>query len=107
MGSKRLSVIPVAIANVFERKSFNVHIKAEIDGENLKFTITDSGQPFDPTAQEEIDISLPAEQRPIGGLGIHLMRHYMDQVHYKRLDGLNVLTLLKQIKTTTDKDQEK
>ena len=101
-----------AVVNVMnyaypEGEKGDVHIKAEIDGENLKFTITDSGQPFDPTAQEEIDISLPAEQRPIGGLGIHLMRHYMDQVHYKRLDGLNVLTLLKQIKTTTDKDQEK
>jgi sigma-B regulation protein RsbU (phosphoserine phosphatase) len=61
------------------------------------FTITDSGIPFDPTQQEEADTSLSAEERPIGGLGIFLVRQLMDEVRYERIDDKNVLTLIKQI----------
>ena len=59
------------------------------------FTITDSGVPFDPTQQAEADITLPAEKRKLGGLGIHLVRQIMDEIHYRREEGRNVLTLLK------------
>ena len=61
------------------------------------FTITDSGIPFDPTQQAEADTSLSAEERPIGGLGIFLVRQLMDEVRYERIDDKNVLTLIKQI----------
>jgi sigma-B regulation protein RsbU (phosphoserine phosphatase) len=63
----------------------------------LTFTISDSGIPFDPTAREEVDTSLSAEERPIGGLGIHLVRQIMDEVHYERIDDKNILTLIKRI----------
>ena len=63
----------------------------------LIFTITDSGIPFDPTKHEEVDISLPAEERRIGGLGIHLVRQLMDDIHYRREEDKNVLTLIKKI----------
>jgi sigma-B regulation protein RsbU (phosphoserine phosphatase) len=63
----------------------------------LIFTITDSGIPFDPTKKEEADISLSAEEREIGGLGIHLVRQIMDEVLYERKDDKNVLTLIKNI----------
>ena len=61
------------------------------------FTITDSGIPFDPTQQKEADITLSAEERQIGGLGIHLVRQIMDEVQYERVDDKNVLTLVKHI----------
>ena len=63
----------------------------------LKFTIIDSGKPFDPTIQAEIDTTLSAKERKIGGLGIHLMRQNMDSINYERMDNLNVLTLRKSL----------
>ncbi len=74
-----------------------VDIEAVANDERLKFTIIDSGIPFDPTARPEVDINAPAEERPIGGLGIHLIRHYMDSMNYNRMDGKNILTLRKKI----------
>jgi len=67
------------------------------DGEHIIFTITDTGIPFDPTQQKEADITLSAEERAIGGLGIHLVRQIMDRVVYRREEDKNVLTLIKKI----------
>ena len=74
-----------------------VSIKAESNDVRLKFTIIDSGKPFDPTAQKEVDTSLSVEERGIGGLGIHLFRQIMDSINYERIDGQNILTLRKKI----------
>jgi serine phosphatase RsbU (regulator of sigma subunit)/anti-sigma regulatory factor (Ser/Thr protein kinase) len=63
----------------------------------LIFTISDSGVPFDPTQQAEVDITLPAEERKLGGLGIHLVRQLMDEIHYRREEDKNVLTLIKKL----------
>ena len=65
------------------------------NGKQLIFTISDSGIPFDPTAAPEADTTLSAEERQIGGLGIHLVRQLMDEVHYERIDDKNILTLVK------------
>jgi anti-sigma regulatory factor (Ser/Thr protein kinase) len=53
--------------------------------------------PFDPTSQVEADTSLSVEDRPIGGLGIYLVRQLMDSINYERIDGKNVLTLIKKL----------
>ena len=74
-----------------------VQIEATADKEWLHFIITDNGQPFDPTKQAEADTTLSVEKRSIGGLGIHLMRRYMDSIHYERLGNRNILTLRKRI----------
>ncbi len=63
----------------------------------LYFTITDDGIPFDPTQREEADITLSAEKRPIGGLGIYMLRQIMDEVSYERNNNKNILTLSKQL----------
>ena len=65
--------------------------------DKLVFTITDSGIPFDPTQQEEPDVTQSAEERPIGGLGIFLVKQIMNEVHYERKDGKNILTLVKEM----------
>ena len=77
---------------------FVEYTEAESDkGKKLIFTISDSGIPFDPTQKAEVDTSLPAEEREIGGLGIHLVRQLMDEVRYDRDEGKNILTLVKNI----------
>ena len=72
-------------------------IEAASNDVRLKFTIIDCGKPFDPTVQDEVDTTLPAEERRIGGLGIHIVRQMMDSINYERMDNLNVLTLRKKL----------
>lgn len=64
---------------------------------DLVLTIEDGGLPFDPTQVAEADTTLSAEERPIGGLGIFLVRQLMDTVAYQRVEGKNRLTLMKRI----------
>ena len=74
-----------------------ITIMAQCDSHNLVFTITDKGKEFDPTQVEEADITLSAEDREIGGLGIYIVKNIMNEVTYQRLDGKNILTLKKTI----------
>ena len=74
-----------------------VDVEAIISKDKLKFIISDSGQEFDPTAAPEADITLGVEDRPIGGLGIYLVRKIMDSVSYERTDGKNVLSMTKKL----------
>ena len=75
-----------------------VDIEVWADEQWLTFVITDSGKPFDPTTKGEVDITLSAEERDIGGLGIYLVRQMMDSIGYEYKDGHNVLTLKKKVK---------
>ena len=72
-----------------------VDIEAIMKEKSLEFIISDSGTPFDPTAAPTADVSLSAEDRPIGGLGIFLVRQIMDDVRYERVDGKNRLLITK------------
>ena len=76
----------------------DVCIEVHTDNNQLVFIISDSGKPFDPTTKDEVDTTLSAEERPIGGLGIHLVRNIMDSIDYERKDGKNILTLSKKLK---------
>ena len=75
----------------------DVMIEAMFKDELLTFVITDQGIAFDPTAKEDADITLSAEERPIGGLGIFLVKQLMDCVDYQRVEGRNILTMSKHI----------
>ena len=78
-------------------KEFNQDISIEAVKENnaLIFTITDTGVEFDPTKGGDVDITLTVEDRPVGGLGIFLIKKIMNEVEYKRVDDMNVFTLKK------------
>lgn len=73
----------------------NINIDVAEAEDALTFTIADTGKPFDPTARKEVDITANVEERPIGGLGIHLVRKIMDEVRYERRGIKNVLILTK------------
>lgn len=72
-----------------------IRIEAIVIDGKMTFEIRDDGKPFDPTVAAQPDITLSAKQRPIGGLGIYLIRQYMDAMSYKRENGSNILTLVK------------
>ena len=61
----------------------------------VSFTFIDRGVPFDPLRRSDPDLTLPAEEREIGGLGIFLTKEIMDDVRYAYRDGQNMLTLIK------------
>ena len=94
--------IEEAVVNVMEYAypegtKGTVNLVATIAEGLLSFVISDSGKPFDPTAKAEVDTTLSAEERPIGGLGIHLVRQIMDDITYERRDNKNILTLRKKL----------
>ncbi len=60
-----------------------------------EITFADSGMPYDPLAREDPDVTLSAEEREIGGLGIFMVKQTMDEMRYKYEEGQNLLTLVK------------
>lgn len=75
-----------------------VILEADKADDSVVFRLIDEGQPFDPTAQDnDVDITLSAEERPIGGLGIFLIYQMMDEVSYERIENRNVLTMHKKL----------
>lgn len=79
----------------YEEKKGDVKVELNIDPEGITLRFSDSGTPFDPLAKPDPDITLSAEERPVGGLGIFMVKKTMDQVSYKYQDGKNVLTIFK------------
>lgn len=94
-------VIEEALTNIIfyaftdiERHEIKISISLNHQ-KRLRIKITDSGIPFNPLAQKQPDINLPAEERPVGGLGIFLISQIMDRMHYSRQNNQNILTLNK------------
>ena len=74
-----------------------VTVEAELDQKRVIVTVTDNGTPFDPFGRDAPDTTLSVEERPIGGLGLHLVGKLMDQVSYQRREGHNVVVLVKEL----------
>jgi anti-sigma regulatory factor (Ser/Thr protein kinase) len=72
-------------------------VRGELTGHTLRLEIADDGRPFNPLEFPEPDLTAPLEERPIGGLGIHMMRKSVDAMEYRRENGKNVLALVKRI----------
>ena len=90
----------VNIANyAYTPETGDATIKIGISEDPLEVTISfaDSGVPYDPLAKEDPDITLPAEKRPIGGLGIYMVKKSMDNVEYEHKDGMNIFVIRKKL----------
>ena len=95
-------VLEEAVSNVIlyaygKEVQKEIALLANMSNNNLIFVLTDSGKEFDPTKVPDADVTLSAEEREIGGLGIFLIRQIMDMVEYQRIDGKNALTMRKQL----------
>lgn len=95
-------VMEEAVSNIIfyaygkdERVEEAVVISLAYDGTTLRIRLEDHGRPFDPTARLDPDVTLSAEERPIGGLGIFLIKKIMDEVIYVREDGKNIFLMSK------------
>lgn len=75
-----------------------VRIHMEEETGMVCITFTDRGIAYNPLEQKSPDVTLSAEERPIGGLGIFLVRKMMDDISYEYSDGQNILTLRKKIR---------
>lgn len=95
-------VLEEAVVNVInyaypkEEHEF-IYLSASMHEGSIVLVLTDTGKAFDPTAVPEADITLSADERQIGGLGIFLIRQIMNEVKYERIDGKNILTLEKKL----------
>ena len=72
-------------------------ISFDTDSREVSFVMKDKGVPFDPLKKADPDITLSAEERTIGGLGIFITKKTMDKVEYTYENGENVLTMIKKI----------
>ncbi len=95
-------VLEEAVSNIImyaypDKQADDISIDIDKTADLLTFSIKDRGIPFDPTQVEEADISLPAENRPIGGLGIYIIRTIMSEVAYERTGNCNLFIMRKKL----------
>ena len=77
--------------------SATVQVEVTEDPLAVVVTFIDEGKPYDPLAKEDPDITLSAEEREVGGLGIYMVKKSMDDVTYEYKDGRNILKIKKSI----------
>ena len=88
----------INIANyAYTPKIGEMELRVEFDEAERELTLVliDSGIPYDPLAKKDPDVTLSAEKRKIGGLGIYLVKKTMDSMMYERRDGRNIVTMKK------------
>ena len=98
--AKRLRLaVEEAVANIINHgQATTITLQATMDDNQLVLTIDDDGQPFNPTGESATDFSVPADERPPGGLGIMFLHEMTDGLEYQRIDGHNVLRIIKRVK---------
>lgn len=75
-----------------------VTVQVETEPDAVVLTFLDGGIPYDPLSRADPDTTLCAEDRPIGGLGIYMVKKIMDGVSYSFQDGKNILRIVKKIR---------
>ena len=83
-----------------------IHIKLRVSGDRVQIVFSDSGIPFNPLATPTPNLAEDVGRRPIGGLGIHLVRCLMPEIRYERRGGRNYLFLTKPIAPNTGSTQQ-
>lgn len=102
-----MTTIDIAVEEIFVNiasyayspEKGNAVIRTEILEDPLRVILTfmDKGVPYDPLAKEDPDVTLSAEERAIGGLGIFMVKNTMDSIKYEYKEGRNILTIVKKL----------
>ena len=97
-GFKLNLALEEAVSNVMkyaypEGEEHEITLTVNVDASKMTFELSDTGEPFDPTAVDDADVTLSAEERSIGGLGIFLVKNIMQSVEYHREDDRNILIM--------------
>ena len=74
-----------------------IQIETDSDKDKVSITFKDTGKPYNPLEKPDPDVTLSAEERSIGGLGIYMVKKSMDDMRYEYKDGQNVLTIIKNL----------
>ena len=80
-----------------DKRDHDIEINLSISGDHMTLTIIDDGHEFNPLKAPAPNKDLPLEARPIGGLGIHLLRQLADRMTYERREGLNHVSVIKRL----------
>jgi len=80
-----------------DENEHEINISVWLEDGELTAEVKDDGRPFNPLEIPEPDIGLPLDERPIGGLGMHLVRNLMDRLEYSRLGDKNILVVKKRM----------
>lgn len=78
-------------------KEHHIEVRFELQNTTFELEIRDDAKPFNPLTVPEFDLDIPIEERETGGMGLHLMRTLMDELHYKRGQDKNVLLMRKHL----------
>ena len=95
-------ILDEIVINIIEHgaeaaRQLEIHVDLALDAGTLTIQVDDDGVPFNPVDAPPPNFDLPIEQRPIGGLGIHIVRSLVDRIEHRRDDGRNVLTMTKKM----------
>lgn len=90
-------VIENIVQYAYDNGSGFLEVGTQVEDGVLFIHFIDAGTPFNPLDKPDPDISLSAEDRPIGGLGIFISKQMMDKIEYEYKDGCNVLTMSKRV----------
>lgn len=80
-----------------DTEEHQIQVKLSLNEREIEIELKDDGMEFNPLLLPVPDTNKPLEERPIGGLGIHLVRNAMDQIEYKRQGDTNILLMKKQL----------
>jgi serine/threonine-protein kinase RsbW len=83
------------IEHAYSGEGGDLTVCFEVSGQDVRITVTDHGRPFDPGEVAMPDLSLPLDERPIGGLGLFLMQQLMDEVEFVFSEDGNRLRMVK------------
>ncbi len=92
-------VVENVVRYAYDSGSGYMQVETVLDKNIWRITFEDAGVPFNPLEKDDPDITLSAEERPIGGLGIFLCKQMMDRLEYRYTDGCNILIMEKKIDT--------